>query len=325
MSKKKCPKEGCHAPTSLCAELLSPNYQQCENYNKVEGSEKERLTEKKNVKTIPWNGQALQPKQISILSHRSVPKIIGLVGSSGAGKTTYLAMIYSLLFNGKKIKNWDFSGSYTLAEWELQAKSLQIQDDGTVPYPEATPSNKDYYALYHLALRNRGFLDDILFADSSGEVFSRWADNVDDPGASNARWIYAHSNAFLLFVDCESIIKDRGVARSNIIQLAEQLASELDDRPVVILWSKADLENDMRANIVEAIKRSLTELFPNSTHLRISNFSRSDSDELCHINNLKSIQTVLDLLSSAPSIHIEPQIDSGTDLFFKYRGSYERK
>ena len=120
-------------------------------------------------------------------------KSITLLAMSGAGKTTYLAMLYSLLFNGKRIENWDFAGSYTLNGWELQAKTLQVQEDGTVRNPDATPSDKDFYSLYHLALRHDGFLHDILFADSSGEVFSKWADNVNDPAAENARWIYENA------------------------------------------------------------------------------------------------------------------------------------
>lgn len=323
MSKKKCPKEGCHAPTSMCMELYSREYQLCPHFNSDNTANQEMSNKKKGFKTIPWDGQAFQPEQIHVLSHRSSPKILGLIGSSGAGKTTYLAMIYSLLFNGKKIENWDFAGSYTLAEWELLAKTLQIQENGTVPYPEATPSGSDYYALFHLALRNNGFLNDVLFADSSGEVFSKWADNVDAPEASNARWIYSNSNAFLLFVDCVSVIDNRGKARKNIVQLAEQLASELNDRPVIILWSKADREEEARANIIEAIDRKLKDLFPNSPHLKISNYSKSDSDELCHVNNLRSVELVLEKLSSTQVPSIEPKVESGMDFFIKYRGSNE--
>src|SRR5690606_6949375 len=100
---------------------------------------------------------------LDLLSHRGTPNIIGLVGSSGAGKTSYLAMLYSLLFNGKRIERWDFAGSLTLVGWELQAKTLQVQVDGTIRNPDATPSDKDFYSIYHLALRNDGFLQDILF------------------------------------------------------------------------------------------------------------------------------------------------------------------
>lgn len=325
MGKQNCSFEDCMAPISFCKENANPHYQQCEYFNKSVSSSPKDKSEKKGTTSIPWSGQALQPNDIEILSHRSTPKIIGLVGSSGAGKTTYLAMLYTLLFNGKKIEGWDFAGSYTLAEWELQAKSLQIKDDGTAKYPASTPSTPDFYSLYHLALRNKSALHDVLFADSSGEVFSKWSVNIEDLGAENARWIYEHSHAFIFFIDCSAIIEKRGVAKRDIILLAEQLNSGLKNRPILILWSKGDLVNQIRPNIQEAIESGLSTLFPNALTLQISNYSKSDSDELCHTNNLKTIQLILDFLSVPQSIMITPQVEPVNDYFFQYRGSYDYK
>lgn len=323
MGKQNCSLEGCYAPDALCMLTASPNYQQCTHFNKSITHSTVGKPEKKGVKSIPWSGQALQPSQIEFLSHRSTPKIIGLVGSSGAGKTTYLAMLYTLLFNGRKIDGWNFAGSYTLAEWELQAKSLQIKNDGTVKYPDATSSAPDFYSLYHLALRNKEVLHDVLFADSSGEVFSKWAMNIEDSGAENARWIYEHSHAFILFIDCNAIIEKRGIAKKDITQLAEQINSDLQNRPVLILWSKGDLADQMRPNIREAIESSLSTLFPDSLSLQISNYSKSESDELCHINNLKAVQSLLDSLSASKSLIITPKIEPVNDFFFQYKGSYD--
>ena len=323
MAKRKCAKEGCYAPDDFCLELASPLHEQCQFFVKTEATEAPAKVAKKlaAAKSIPWTGEWLQPDQLDLLTHRGTPKIIGLVGSSGAGKTSYLAMLYSLLFNGKSIENWDFAGSYTLNGWELQAKTLQVQEDGTVRNPDATPSNKDFYSLYHLALRHDGFLHDILFADSSGEVFSKWADNVNDPAAENARWIYGNAHAFLFFVDCEAIIEHRGRARRDIVQVAEQVKSRLRGRPVVIVWSKADLAENMRENIVEAIKRSLSETFPGAISLEISNYSKSDSDQLCHINNVGVAKTVLNLLANPQPLRINPAPIQTDDFFFLYRGS----
>lgn len=30
-----------------------------------------------------------------------------------------------------------------------------------------------------------------------------WSQNRNDPNAENARWIYEHSNGFILFIDCD--------------------------------------------------------------------------------------------------------------------------
>lgn len=327
MAKRGCTKQGCYAPDDFCLELAGPLHEQCQFFLKAGTTETSATSAKRSAAatSIPWTGEWLHPDQLDLLTHRGSPKIIGLVGSSGAGKTTYLAMLYSLLFNGKRIENWDFAGSYTLNGWELQAKTLCVQEDGTVRNPDVTPSDKDFYSLYHLALRHDDFLHDILFADSSGEVFSKWADNVYDPAAENARWIYSNAHAFLFFVDCEAIIEQRGRARRDIVQVAERVKSGLRGRPVVIVWSKADLAENMRRNIVEAIERSLSEAFPGAISLEISNYSKSDSDQLCHINNIGVAKTVLNLLANPQPLSIEPASNQTDDLFFLYRGSYGSK
>jgi hypothetical protein len=327
MAKERCTKEGCYAPKDFCLELAGPLHEQCQFFAETGATESSARTSKKlaAATSIPWTGEWLRPEQLEILTHRGTPRIIGLVGSSGAGKTTYLAMLYSLLFNGRRIENWDFAGSYTLNGWELQAKTLQVQDDGTVRNPNATPSEKDFYSLYHLALRHDGFLHDILFADSSGEVFSKWANNVNDPAAENARWIYDNAHAFLFFVDCEAIIGQRARARRDIVQVAEQVKSSLRGRPVVIVWSKADLAMSMRENIVDAIKRNLSEIFPGAITLEISNYSKSDSDQLCHINNISVAETVLNLLANPQPLRIAPASIQADDFFLLYRGSYDSK
>lgn len=327
MAKRRCRKEGCHAPDHFCLELAGPLHEQCQYFENAGASEAPAKTVKKLAvaTSIPWTGEWLRPEQLDLLAHRGTPKIIGLIGSSGAGKTTYLAMLYSLLFNGKRIENWDFAGSYTLNGWELQAKTLQVQEDGTVRNPDTTPSDKDFYSLYHLALRHDGFLHDILFADSSGEVFSKWANNVNDPAAENARWIYDNAHAFLLFVDCEAIIEHLGSANLDMVQLAGQLKKGLGDRPVVIVWSKADLADKMPENIVETIKQNLSETFPGAVSLEISNYSKSDSDQLCHINNVGVAKTVLHQLVNPQPLHIAPAAIPTNDFFILYRGSYGNK
>jgi len=325
MVKRRCNKEGCHAPSHFCLELAGPLHEQCRFFNKEEAEVLSKTQKQVEIKSIPWTGEWLHPEHLDLLSHRGTPKIIGLIGASKAGKTTYLAMLYSLLFNGKRIENWDFAGSYTLKGWEQQAKTLKIQEDSTVRNPDTTPSDKDFYSLYHLALRNGGYLHDILFADSSGEVFSKWADNVNDPAAENARWIYNNAQSFLLFVDCEAIIMQRGRAKRDIIQLAEQVKNRLRNRPIVIVWSKADLAENMRENIVESIKENLSQIFPNVASLEISNYSKSDPDQLCHINNIDATKKLLNQMAAPEPLHIVPSTINSDDFFLIYRGNHGNK
>lgn len=322
--QKKCSNVGCTAPKGLCAESVSPEYQQCPHWKEGKGEDFDSKTKRsnRNINNIPWSGLELQPDGIGLISHRSSPVIIGTIGGANAGKTSYLGMLYMLLFNGKRFNNWNFVGSYTLIAWERLAKYLKIKSNGKVDFPEPTPSNPDFYSLYHLALRNENHLYDILFADSSGEVFTQWANDVNDPNAENARWIYENSAAIIFFIDCEAIIKGKGRARQSIVQLASQVAANLGDRPIVIVWSKADQIAEVRSNIKESIEDALNQFFPNATSIQISNFSKQDPDTLCHENNFKVMEEILDKLSTPKQLKLIPDVGDTSDFFFKYRGSY---
>lgn len=318
-----CTNTGCPAPKGLCLESISQEYQQCKYWNKIneEGIEKEVKTKGK-VNVIPWSGLALHPEEIELLSHRSKPIIIGTIGAPNAGKTSYLGMIYTLLFNGKKFNKWNFAGSHTLIAWETLAKYLKIKPNGKVDFPEPTPSNTDYYSLYHFALRNKGTTFDILYADSSGEVFTQWANDVNDVNAENARWIYNNSDAFIFFIDCVSVIEGRGKAKQAIVQLASQIASNLNKRPIVVVWSKADRIDEIRPNIKASIEQSIEQFLPQAFIIEISNFSKKDPDVLCHKNNLAVSEFLFDKLNKPRKIKLIPELENTTDIFFKYRGTY---
>ncbi len=324
--RKKCPYEGCHAPKGLCKVSTSPQHQSCPHWLGIESEPKSTKKSTKSKSTIiPWSGLALQPEDIELLSHRSSPKIIGIIGAANAGKSSYLGMLYTLLYNGKKFKNWNFAGSFSLVAWENLAKHLKIKPNGKVDFPPTTPSAPDFYSLFHLALRNEDQFQDILFADSSGEVFTKWASKVDDINAENARWIYQHAQAFIFFIDSEAIIRERGRAKLKIIQLAGQVAANLGQRPVTIVWSKADKIKEVRPNIKEAIDKAMVRLFPHALTLKISNYSKEDTDTLCHVNNLRVTEYLINEMCKTQSLQIIPDRGETTDFFFKYKGSYENQ
>lgn len=324
--RRKCKQKGCGAPETFCKELGNPNYQLCNHWTGTSGSI-EKSNEKHNSKknAIPWTGIAMEPKDIHQLSHRSTPQIIGIIGASNTGKTSYLGMLYTLLFNGKRFKEWGFAGSNTLIAWETQAKCLKVKPNGKVDYPEPTPRSRDYYSLYHLALRKGQHFADVLFADSSGEVFTEWSKNTEDANVENAKWIYQNANAFILFISCEEVIEGKGKARNNITQLMGQLAADLRDRAVIIVWSKADKMSELEEEypqIKKAIESSINQYFPNSQSIAISNFSKTDPDNLCHVNNLTVTESILNTLNKPKSLKLNSEIEVTSDFFFQYRGSY---
>lgn len=326
--KRICTFEGCTAPKGLCRKQLDPEYQNCEHYSvesdsgtpSVEASKSKR---KKSTQSnaLPWTGEPFQPEDISTVSARSSPAIIGMIGTPDAGKTSYLGMLYTLLFNGRKFENWNFAGSLTLAAWETLAQYMKIRKDGTLKFPPSTPSNRDFYKLYHLALKNsNGAFKDVLFADSSGEVFTKWSINIDDPAAENAKWIYENSSAFVLFVDVVALIERRGAAKQQVAQIAEQLSRNLRGRPVTIAWSKSDRLGEVGSQVKDSLIEDLVEALPKATVLHISNFSKENPDLYCHQNNLAATSSLLSALSKSSELVVAPQVSYPDDLFFNYRG-----
>lgn len=322
--KNKCSEPDCPAPKGLCLKHASPDYPKCVHWlgNKAVQQEKEQAFVNKRSQSLPWTGEPFQPSDIQVVSQRSAPLIIGMVGNADAGKTSYLGMLYTLLFNGAKFERWAFAGSYTLAAWEMLAQYLKIKANGAVEFPPPTPSNPDFYSLYHLALKRDGLFRDVLFADSSGEVYKLWSENVDDPNAENARWIYGKSSAFIFMVDSVALKERRGAARTEIIQMAEQLVANLSGRPVAVVWSKADEIGNVRENIKNALKEDLGQLFQDSLVFEVSNFSKSDPDILCHKNNVDVIEYLLNRLNRPKKIALIPHVSPSDDIFLDYRGRY---
>lgn len=323
--RQKCEKTDCPAPKGLCLEHASSDYPKCEHWlgNAAEQDSVQRNTNRANAKPLPWTGEALQPADLSLVSERSAPLIIGMIGGADAGKTSYLGMLYTLLFNGKTFENWHFAGSYTLAAWETLAQYLKIKPGGVVEFAPPTPSNPDYYSLSHLALKKSEIFRDVLFADSSGEVFNLWSENTQDPNAVNARWIYEKANSFIFMVDCVALIEKRGAAKSSIVQMAEQIVANLDGRPVAIVWSKADRLDEVRENIRSALAEDLTECLSDAHVFEVSNYSKSDPDTLCHKNNLAVTEYLIEKMNEPSRVKITPAINQPHDFFFDFKGRHE--
>jgi len=307
----------------LCLEHASHDHPKCEHWLESQVSEEEAQSSKTGVRprSLPWTGEPFLPVDIDIVSQRSTPLIIGMVGSADAGKTSYLGMLYTLLFNGFKFNRWSFSGSYTLAAWETLAQYLRIRSNGSVAFAPPTPSNPDYYSLYHLAMKKDGILRDVLFADSSGEVFKLWSENTEDQNAENARWIYEKSTGFIFMVDCKALIDRKGAAKNEIVQMAEQLAANLNGRPVAVVWSKSDEIDHIRGNIKESLTEDLFHLLGAAQVFEVSNFSKSDSDVLCHENNIAVTEYLLDELNKTKKIILELNSCESNNVFLNYAGA----
>lgn len=314
----KCTNPYCAAPIS-CHEGKA-DLTECSYWTNSEIKQaKSKIAAKKTKKSVlPWSGDALDINEIGKISYRNTPIIFGLIGKANAGKTTYLAMLYTLFLRGGKLKDFTFCGTKTIKTWDELYQRLKIQKD-KVAFPDSTPVQ--YLRLLHLALRNKSKrLKDIFLADASGEVFSTWSKNKDDENSENARWVYKYANAFILFIDCKDLIEKKNLSKTELIDIAQMLKHDLKDRPVIAVWSKSDKKSDVHEKIREKLTEELKELFENYNELDISNFSVDDPDILVHKNNLG----VLDwLLEKTLNVNIsEPTIDpidTKKDYFLNYK------
>ncbi|MBV2196421.1 MAG: hypothetical protein KUL78_07965 [Flavobacterium sp.] len=314
----KCSNPDCTAPIS-CYEGHE-DHTKCEHWlknNPITPVSKEKIQKKINKVNPLWTGEPFKIEEVNLISYRNSPVVIGLAGKAKAGKTTFLAMLYTLLYNGEHFKKYSFSGSKTIIGWDKLYHKLKVVNK-KVTLPDPTPSN--YLRLLHLALRDsESKLKDILISDASGEVFSYWSQNINDSNAENARWIYDNSNGFVLFLDCEDLINRKNLAKTEIIDIAEMLKSNLKNRPIVVVWSKADLKADIHPVIKENLHSELSDIFSNYCEIDISNFPSKNPDDLVHKNNLEVIEWLLDKIyvPSADEIIIENSYPNDTFLNFK--------
>jgi hypothetical protein len=315
----QCKLKECGAPGVSC-HLGHDDFHNCENFvadvPEIKVKKLKKAEQKKS--SLGWSGHALNTEEIDLISSRTSPILIGLVGKADAGKTTFLAMLYTLLLSGKKLKKYNFAGTKTILGWDALYHSLKFKK-GNVAFPLPTPVSSN--RLYHFALRGEeNQLKDILIADASGEVFSSWSINRNEDLAGNARWIYTNANAFVLFIDCEALLIDKNAAKKEVLLIARQLTYDLKNRPVIAVWSKSDKKAEVLSSIRDTLKNELELLLLNYTEIEISNFLEPGPDELVHKNNIAVIDWLLEktMIPSAPDITLDEIISS--DLFINYRG-----
>lgn len=318
--KGKCNIQDCAAPEVAC-HMRNDDYKTCPNFI-AETIEKKAAKDKTSSEirqsNLNWTGQAFSIKELPLVSSRTSPVLIGILGKADAGKTSFLAMLYTLLLRGKSLKEFDFAGTKTILGWDELHHHLKLKQ-GSVPFPAPTPASSN--RLYHFALRNRSEqLKDILFSDASGEVFSLWSVNREDEQAENARWIYANSNGFMLFIDCQALIEGQNLAKREIMRIAKQLSHDLKGRPVIAVWSKSDKKNEILPTIIDSLKAELSALFTNYNEIDISNFLEPGPDELVHENNLSAVNWLLEKIIIPSNADLTPDTTTSEDLLINYRG-----
>lgn len=265
---------------------------------------------------FPWSGNVLGETDLKIITTYRTPTIIGLIGSSNAGKTTALIALFLLLRKGKAIKGYSFAGSYTLNGWENLASFLTLTRENQIEWPPHTSRNVGRVpGLLHLSFINRyEQIEDILLTDAPGEWFSDWA--IDEKSsAKGAKWINDYSDAFILFADSDAFKKSIGNARRELKTISGRMSKYNKNRPLALVWSKSDIE--ISQEIKQVINNRIKREFPTNKIFDISIKSNGNEKQLENILNviewiLKRKQNIYGQLSTT-------EVKNQNDFFFIMR------
>jgi len=316
----KCSHPGCPDPDNIGCNVEGHNkLSDCKHYNKEETIAEENQQIEDDYYRIPWTGNTFGLMDLNYLTASSKPILIGIAGVAGAGKTTFLASLYCLLRQGKKIGGYSFSGSLTLIGWENIAWYLSWKNIGNIQFPPHTTSNSERMpGLLHLALKNeKGEKIDLVFTDAPGEWFDYWRNNVNSENAKGAKWIHDNCNAFLLFADCEMLAgKKRGSAKLQIKSVADRLFENIENRPFGLVWSKSDV------SVSAETKQQILSHFKQNPLVHFTEFETSVKDGeagIFHQNICDSVNWSIDKVQN--NINKNPKIISfkPEDMFLSKR------
>lgn len=273
-----CSHHDCFAPDTSCA-LGNMVLSQCPEW-KASTANSATSSDEANDILLPWSSSALGLSDLNFITCRAKPIIIGIVGPESAGKTTLLASWYLLLGRGLLTNQvWQFGGSFSLGGWEAVASTLRWTPGQSLSFPSHTTSRGTRApGLLHMAFRQNGsHLRDFLFADAPGEWFQRWAVDVEAEDAEGARWIAQHADVLLLVADRKALSGSRlGSARNAFQLLAARVAAERHDRPVALVWTKADA--DVAQEMENSIRQIVRSVMPDSEEFSVSVFSKDGGD-----------------------------------------------
>jgi len=273
---KPCSRADCyHHEGETCADGHAV-VSKCAHYNQVAVEPEASPHRDDDAARVPWSGSTLGLSDLMTLTSRTRKILIGVLGSHDAGKTTLLLGNYLLCLRGKQLAGASFAGSWTLGAWESLAAWTRFNDASPQPgFPPHTPrSTERNPGLLHLALRRPdNSLRDVLLTDAPGEWFSKWAINQNAQDAEGARWTVEQSDAFIILADCQRLSGDlRGEARRELRQLIERLAPFVENRPVTLVWAKADITSldKLKPGIRNTIQQTLTKLIPHAVEVTTS-------------------------------------------------------
>ena len=178
----------------------------------------------------------------SIVTRRQTPRIVGVLGPSGVGKTVYLGMLLDMLARGAGGLHGVARGSFSLGLHRNLILALERQR-----FPEKTPAEPDRWQWVHCEVtgsRPRHTID-IVTPDVAGE--SVMAELECPRSVPMVRALIGKCAGLVVLADILQVMADGQGQELFAMQLISYLASLRASRggkvkiPVAVIFTKADL------------------------------------------------------------------------------------
>ena len=187
--------------------------------------------------------------------------LVGILGSSNAGKTCFLLSLYLMASSGGLPKTHLFAGSRTLPGFEARARLLRAWKGGPLPEKLAdhtTLADARQPGFLHLALRETGGtkrLMNVLLTDLPGE----WSTNLVNQAATADRFTFLRrADGIVIVVDgpvLSSATRHSELQRSRHLldRLVESVGVDVTT-PLLLLVSKYDQLQMQRPAAVDELE-----------------------------------------------------------------------
>jgi len=247
--------------------------------------------------------------------------LIGVLGSTDAGKTCLLSSLYLMASGGSLPAGYQFAGSLTLQAFEDRARGLREWERGALPsqlVDHTILAHPRQPSLLHLAIREkdadrRRF--DLLLTDLPGE----WTDHLVLRAANASSFDFLRrADGIIIVVDGKLLVSDqRFLEVQRIRQFIERLSTDVGisrDVPFVLLVSKSDeIAMQMPEGAIE-LKSYLESLGYRAAALSAAAFSRKPEDVKSGTGVFEAIETLIK--SASIDINDSPPHASSTGRSF---------
>jgi double-GTPase-like protein len=310
VSQGTCQKEGCTVATTGTCVLSHPIPAECPNF--VQPTPPTVLPEASQASAAsvaPGTAQAVRrfhsgdelgTIDASEIMRARYTHLIGIIGSTDAGKTCFLSSLYLLASSGQLPASHHFAGSFTLQAFEDRARGLRKWPGGALPnqlVDHTILKDKRQPSLLHLAIREaqeerRRF--DILLTDLPGEWTDRLAMRAS--GADSFRFL-RRADGIIFVIDGKVLRSDQRHAEVQRLRYcAERLANDVKiplGTPIIILVAKADEFGMQLPPAAEELREHVQSLgFPAITILSAA-ISRTPADVANGTGVFDAVETIL--------------------------------